>query len=99
LSEGKGSKRAKHRPSLEKCQKHSNILGFVEQWWFWGIGMMVSIYEGILRIWEGIRALGYKLFWLFNHGVDETKKNALKTLRKGNEGNGHGKRLREVYGV
>ena len=31
LSEGKVSKREKHRPSLEKCQKRSNRLGFVEK--------------------------------------------------------------------
>ena len=55
-----------------------NRLGFVEKQWFWGIGLMGSVYEGILRIGGDLRALGYKPCWLFNHGFHETKKNALK---------------------
>ena len=55
-----------------------NRLGFVEKWWVWGIGVMGSVYEVILRIGEGLIASGYKSCWLFNYGSHETKKIALK---------------------
>ena len=52
----------------------SNRLGFVKKWWVLGIGVMGSVYEGILRIGGGVRASGYKTCWCFNHGGHETKK-------------------------
>ena len=39
---------------------------------------MESVYEGILRIGEGVIASRYKPCLLFNHGSHETKKISLK---------------------